>query len=116
MLEYTLQSQTMFQDIYQIHETINQERIYLCDLIVPDQGDGFYAVPLGAGTKFNHWELMEMFPQLPRIEYPRKGRPTLPATQKRVKVAITLTPEHHAKTQRNRSKIITEALRLYFAE
>jgi hypothetical protein len=46
----------------------------------------------------------------------KKGRPTIPASEKRVKVAITLTPEHHAKTQRNRSKIITEALRLYFEQ
>lgn len=44
----------------------------------------------------------------------KKGRPPIPASEKRVKVAITLTPEHHAKTQRNRSKIITEALEEFF--
>jgi hypothetical protein len=44
----------------------------------------------------------------------KKGRPTLDPQKKRVKVAITLTPEHHAKTARNRSKIITEALKEFF--
>jgi hypothetical protein len=44
----------------------------------------------------------------------KKGRPTLPAAKKRVKVTITLTPEHHAKTARNRSRIITEALKEFF--
>lgn len=44
----------------------------------------------------------------------KKGRPRIPASEKRVKVAITMTPEHHAKTQRNRSKIITEALKEFF--
>jgi hypothetical protein len=44
----------------------------------------------------------------------KKGRPRIPASEKRVKVAITLTPEHHAKTARNRSRIITEALKEFF--
>jgi len=46
----------------------------------------------------------------------KKGRPRIPAAEKRVKVAITLTPEHYQKTARNRSKIITEALRLFFEQ
>ena len=47
----------------------------------------------------------------------KKGRPSLPPEKKRIKVAITLTPEHHAKTASgNRSKIITQALNLYFED
>jgi hypothetical protein len=44
----------------------------------------------------------------------KKGRPRIPAAEKRVKVAITLTPEHHQKTARNRSRIIAEALKEFF--
>ena len=46
----------------------------------------------------------------------KKGRPPLPASQKRIKAAITLSPEHHTQTAGNRSKIITEALNLYFED
>ena len=87
-LEYTHYSGSPFMDCYQIHEVFNEgtdqeERIYLCDLWIPLEGENaqeeYYAVPLSAKIKFNHWELMEMFPQLPRIEYPRQHSVRIPA-------------------------------------
>jgi hypothetical protein len=43
------------------------------------------------------------------------GRPKLPKREKRVKVAITLSPAHYIATAGDRSRIIDQALTEYFA-
>jgi hypothetical protein len=43
------------------------------------------------------------------------GRPKLPQRERRVKVAITLSPAHYAATAGDRSRIIDHALTEYFS-
>jgi len=44
------------------------------------------------------------------------GRPKLPTKEKRVKVAITLSPAHYIATAGDRSRIIERALWFYFRD
>ncbi len=45
---------------------------------------------------------------------PNAGRKPLPKKIRKVKVSITLTPDHHRKTIKNRSGVIETALNEHF--